>query len=334
VNRITNRLIAPLTLVASAVILQTNSLSQTVANESFSERPLSAGIPAATVTDPDWNTEWSGSGASSGYFSIVDPVPDLEYTVSGGGSILGGSRALMITTAPEPVPVSLSVSREFDYPLTTTYFRFLLRVPNSGTGTDQVEINMHAGSSVFHTFRFNPQNPTPPVGRLFFLFGGGGFGYSLSGTSTTTHLIVFMSGSDGSYAYWIDPAYGSFNSPKRQEGGSGTGPRFDKISVGVSSTDGGGPTTTVLLDEFRIGYTWADVVAPPVTAPLVPNLTIDTASRISWQSINGKAYQVQYSYNLTDWFNYGSTVTGNGQVMQVFDSRDSSNAKYYRVAIP
>jgi hypothetical protein len=169
---------------------------------------------------------------------------------------------------------------------------------------------------------------------LFFLSNGGGPGRNLTGDLSTTHLIVYMIGSDGTVSYWINPSYSSYNSPTGIENQGGLPPQFNEVLVRSISSDAGGPTTTILLDEFCAGYTWADVVTPPVMAPLVPNLDIDTASRIRWQSINGKTYQVQYSYNLTDWFNYGSAVTGNGHIMQVFDSRDSAPAKYYRVAIP
>ena len=41
---------------------------------------------------------------------------------------------------------------------------------------------------------------------------------------------------------------------------------LSSVGFGISSDDTGGPTSTAIFDELRIGYTWADVVPPtPVT---------------------------------------------------------------------
>ena len=134
------------------------------------------------------------------------------------------------------------------------------------------------------------------------------------------------------YSFWIDPAFGGYGSPKITDSSSTNA--FDGISLNIASSDSAGPSTTVILDEFRLGYTWVDVVLPPAISVLVPDVAIAPAIKLHWQSQTGKIYQVQYSYDWATWFTLGSAISGYNQMKEVFDSTDPSAKKYYRVQVP
>jgi len=66
---------------------------------------------------------------------------------------------------------------------------------------------------------------------------------------------------------------------------------------------------------------------------LVPDVAILQAVKLHWQSQTGKTYQVQYSYDLLTWFNLGSTISGNNQIKEVFDSANADAKKFYRIQV-
>ena len=249
----------------------------------------------------------------------------------------GGDRALQLSTAPEPVPIPLGVTRTFANQNTTMYFSFLMRVPASGTGSDKIEVKLLSGSSLIRSIRFTPTNPSPPVGNLGIFTETGGVSYPVAGDGSQTHLIVFQfTPSSGGYSYslWIDPAYSGYSSPKGSGSTSGSVPNsFDGLSLNIASADSAGPTTTVIVDELRLGYTWSSVVLPPPEPSLVPDVALGQAFNLRWQSQSGKTYQVQYTYDLTTWFNFGSPVSGNGQIKEVFDAKNSDAKKFYRIQV-
>jgi hypothetical protein len=70
--------------------------------------------------------------------------------------------------------------------------------------------------------------------------------------------------------------------------------------MSVSSEDTGGPSTSLAIDEIRVGYTWNDVVPPSTTQAVVPQLSIAPAVAVNWQSRTNKTYQPQRSYDLTN----------------------------------
>jgi hypothetical protein len=108
---------------------------------------------------------------------------------------------------------------------------------------------------------------------------------------------------------------------------------FNSLGLAISSTDTGGPTTRMAIDEIRLGYTWNDVVPQGPATPLVPDLQITNAVKLKWQSVAGKTYQVQASYDLSAWSNFGSSIQGDGAIKSVFDSADSDAKRFYRVQI-
>ncbi len=133
--------------------------------------------------------------------------------------------------------------------------------------------------------------------------------------------------------YWLNPT-NTYSSPSNLEyGGSiASSATFSTLGFEVISTDTGGPSTSITIDEIRVGYLWADVV-PPAPVELVPQVTISPAIKLRWQSQTGKTYQPQYSYDLATWFDLGSTVTGNGQLKELFDASETDSKKFYQIQI-
>jgi len=67
----------------------------------------------------------------------------------------------------------------------------------------------------------------------------------------------------------------------------------------------------------------------PVTA------TIQPAVQISWDSISGTYYQVQWSADLATWSNFGSPILGDGSTLAVSDPTAGKDKRFYRVfALP
>ena len=324
--------------LVAAISLFARASAQLIAYESFSDVALGSGISASGSDSFGWTAPWAGAGVTDSHLQIVDPTPDLSYQITGGALLTGGNRALLLTTNPEPLASTLFATRNFPNLNTTFYISFLMRLPISGTGSDSIDIHLMNGTTTVVRFAIRPFNPGPPAGHLWGFTGAtgeSGSANSLSGDNSKIHLIVIEARLAGSgNSYFINPFVNPGSTyPGLPGGTSKTGP-FDRIGLSVRSTDTSGPTTTVLIDEIRIGYTWSDVVPPGPAPALVPDVTINQAVKLRWQSQSGKTYQVQYSYDLLNWFNFGATISGNNQVKEVFDSADADAKKFYRIQVP
>lgn len=311
-----------------AFIFVNNATGQSFAYESFTNLPLGSGITTGPSDSFGWSSGWSGVGLSNSHFQIIAPVPSLSYQISGGGLIQGGNRALQLSTNPEPVPIPLSVTRNLPSQNTTIYLRFLLRFSAIGTGTDSFQINLRKGSDISRLIRITPvEQPSSYIGYVgLFNFDGGGGSSGVTGDTSMTHLVVLRL-TNSACSIWFDPSYTS--SPFHTTSGQSAN-IIDGISLNISSTDSVGPTSTIILDEFRLGYTWADVVSPP-DLQLLPTVTIRPAVNLQWQTVIGKKYQVQYSYDLVTWYNQGLSISGTGSIKEAFDSTNSDSSKFYRI---
>ena len=88
---------------------------------------------------------------------------------------------------------------------------------------------------------------------------------------------------------------------------------------------------SVIIDEFRMGYTWVDVVpqaAPPV---ILPSLEIKPAVMLEWQKEVGKTYQIQYSYDMNNWFDLGQPIQGSDEIQRAYDEISGNDKKFFRV---
>src|ERR1035441_3149684 len=72
-----------------------------------------------------------------------------------------------------------------------------------------------------------------------------------------------------------------------------------------------------------------------VTNGLLPRLLIWPAVELGWVSETNKTYQVQWSTNLmsSNWFNFGSSLPGNGSTNFLFDSTRASPNRFYRIIV-
>jgi hypothetical protein len=264
-----------LALIGTAfqVTFAASALAQSIAYESFAGIPVGSGLAGSGSTATGWtDLGWTNGGDSR--FRVVNPIPGLNYAIAGGAFLDGSDRAVQLTTNPEPVPVGLLASRTFPEQNTTVYFSFLVRPIFIGTGSDTLSLRLSNGVSSLALVALQPD-----VGQQFFnltlLLDGGSGGVGALGSQalypSTTYLIagrITWQIFPATVETWINPpaAYpgnGSQTLTKFELSGPSV---FNSIGFAISSTDSGGPTSTAIFDELRIGYTWADVVPPsPIT---------------------------------------------------------------------
>jgi hypothetical protein len=316
--------------------------AQLIVYESFSEMALGSGISGSGSDSFGWSSPWTGLGTSDSRFQIIDPTPDVAFQIAGGKLISGGNRALLITTAPEPAGSNLFMVRKFARTpriSTSLYFGFLLRIPASGTGTDTVDFHLLSGDTTVMRYAIRPYNNTPPSAYMFGFQGATGEtggGKTIPGDNSQPHLIVIESlrtssqSESYSFDHYVDPGT---TYPGMPGGFTISTQQIDGIGINVKSWDTGGPSTTVIIDEIKVGYTWRDIVNPVENQEIVPDLSIENAIKLRWYSRSGKTYQVQYSFDLTKWFNLGSPIAGDNRFREVFDSTASDAKKLYRVQV-
>lgn len=314
------------------------SSAQLIAYEPFAGLTIGTGISGSAVGAFGWTGPWAGAGTSDNHFQITDPTPDLSYQIVSGTLLQGGDRALILTTNPEPLASPIMVTRSFAPINTTFYISLLLRLSSSGTGSDSIDIHLLRDDVTIVRFPIRPENPGPPAGVLWNVTGLNEPSGSPQGTfsdNAKTFLVVIEAKVAGANpSYWVNAFVNpGITYPGLPASSGRQTDYFNGIGLSVRSTDTAGPTTTVILDEIRIGYTWGDVVPPNPVPALVPDVLIAQAAKIRWQSQTGKTYQIQYSYDLITWFNFGTAVSGNNQIKEVFDSADSDAKKFYRIKI-
>lgn len=61
------------------------------------------------------------------------------------------------------------------------------------------------------------------------------------------------------------------------------------------------------------------------------SLTISQAVALQWQSQVGTTYQVQWSYDMAAWNNFGSPIVGDGSMKTAYDIPGGATKKFYRV---
>jgi hypothetical protein len=168
--------------------------------------------------------------------------------------------------------------------------------------------------------------------------GFSGFGSSKSLLLEQTYMVVLRitrpNSTSISMEYWVDPTGEYFEEPVYS--GSVFGlldSSFNRLSIPIISSDSGGPATSVIFDQLRLGYTWQDVIEQRPVPATIPTLSINTAVDFRWQTEVGMSYQPQYSFDLNTWINLGPIISGNGQIKQVYDSTDGVVRKFFRVQI-
>ncbi len=131
-----------------------------------------------------------------------------------------------------------------------------------------------------------------------------------------TDLVRYNQSATGDYGDWWSTGA---HTPRVQDafGTAGATP-----NLGVELT---------LLDV--IGY---NLVTVPPAAPAIKSSGVSGGTfSLSWSSIAGRSYQVQYRTNITQvgWINLGSPVTANSTIASTTDSIGSNARRYYRVGL-
>jgi hypothetical protein len=313
---------------------------QNIAYESFAGLPVDAVLAGSGANASGW-TDSGWIGGSAPHFQAIDSAPNLTYQITNGAFIDGSNRAAQLTTNPEPIPSLLLCSRSLPPQNSTVYVSFLARASAIGTGSDSIDVRFNDESTLLGRITFKPDQAQQYLQMDLPTDGSGsGGGSTLRLYASQTYFIVIRitrpTSSSFSLDAWVNPpAAIPQNSGRRMSKAVSISATFNSLALAISSTDSGGPTTTMSVDEIRIGYTWDDVVLPAdmPPSPTVPNLAIEAAVKIKWQSVAGKSYQVQSSYDLATWTNFGSPITGDGTIKSIFDAADEDDQKFYRVQI-
>ena len=184
------------------------------------------------------------------------------------------------------------------------------------------------------------QAPPESSGTQFFVFGtAGAIGYISQNVATVpgqTYMLSFYFENVGGgmttefLVNWnTSKIYDVLNSP--DSGG------WSNFTFYLTATS----TNTVLQfagrDDNLVGYLALDVVNLIPIPSLNPSVTKagPSAIALTWNTLAGQAYQVQYSTNLasTNWLNL-STATAAGQTLSVTNPTSSNPLGFYRIAVP
>lgn len=321
-----------LPIVAIALLSVASTKAQLLSYESFSGMAL--GTVSGTGSD---SSGWVGSGwsnAVSPYYQCADPTPDLTYQFpSSSRYIDGGNRALQITTAPEPTSGTNRAYRVISAQNTTLHASFLVRVATVGSGTDAIEFNVGDSTNAVGRVVFTPTLDGTAMNCA--LVAPNGFSWG-SGPQLpigqTTHVVMRLARTSSTLykvQYWVN---GVMSSAFDLENTVAANAVLSRVSLTSYSGDSGGPASSLIVDDIRVGYTYDDVLPSALPAQEVTTLAVEPAIRVSWLSNTNTTYQVQKSYNLTNWSNIGSSVSGNGGYLEYFDSINDSKA-FYKVLI-
>lgn len=250
------------------------SLAAPLATESFTY-DVGAGLGGQ-----NGGTGWAGAWVDTAPGSadqIVDPNPNLNHSVNGGGSVLGGDRALRhsgnsdtaayreLSSAVASADVYVSFLLRFDGGITTDDFAAFWLAPSAnGNHVDRPNIGIKAnlgpgGSDIFARLYLGGEEYDSvqlAIGETYLVVG------HLSMTAGASHYNVFD--------LWVNPDFGDASSPDASAADSAdTSNNITSFTyVGLRSVNLG-PSDVVLFDELRIGTTWADVVPVPEPATIL-----------------------------------------------------------------
>jgi len=117
----------------------------------------------------------------------------------------------------------------------------------------------------------------------------------------------------------------------------GNGRTVISEDIYIDSAAGSQVRIRLLDDPFtdNSGSLWVclEPLAGALVGTPVDPVRINRAVQMSWKSTYGADYQVQWASVLAtnEWFNFGWPIPGTGSDECVFDSTDSTNARFFRV---
>ncbi len=287
-----------------------------------------AGQGAATN---GWTSPWAGNALP--YLKAAAAPAALNYQVPARGGLTSGAGCLETTTAPEPISGEPSLTRSFTPTKADLYVGFTFQISAVGSGTDTfyADILTSTGATVA-SYKLTPSRNTTYPGLYWRDQDGSGQGKFLpDGTSASVYFgVMEFRHVDGGYipSVWANPA--AYSTPAFS-GSSAVDEPLAAIRFRVASSDSGGPSTTIRVDNLRIGYTY-DAVVPQVPANAeFPNFAFEPARRITWFGNPALKYRVEVSDDAKTWLplNVNYTV-GTNNPMEVFVT-EQGNRKFYRV---
>lgn len=328
----------PMHWIATLLLTASVATAQLIAYESFSGMPTGGGISGSGADATGW-TQSSWQGATAPYHSIGNQAPNMTYQIASGALLNGGDRCAVVSTAPEPTGTIRSVSRAFPTAVSTAFISLLVRPLTIGTGSDVITLTLRGGTNELVSLTLKPNLTQTSLTVGLHNFGGNSGTYRGPIFAGNTYLIAIQFIRTSQTSFFIDAWV---NPPQAMPSSAGVGPvggspawvnvpDLNGLALTASSIDTGGPSTSVAIDEIRIGYTWNDVVPQTNTGTVVPTLSIAPAIAVNWQSKTNKSYQPQRSYDMINWTDFGATISGNGQQRNFLDSADQVPKSFYRV---
>ena len=123
--------------------------------------------------------------------------------------------------------------------------------------------------------------------------------------------------------------------------GSYSTANFFNDSGDLSYNPQGGFVIALGAESDSLAINSGQVYFSDFSVTLLPEVTeqiqakIYTAVEVSWQSVTGQFYQVQYTPSLSPatWTNFGSPVVGDGTEKSVYDQTRNRNKQFYRVLV-
>ncbi|MDQ6632306.1 MAG: LamG domain-containing protein [Verrucomicrobiota bacterium] len=148
------------------------------------------------------------------------------------------------------------------------------------------------------------------------------------------HHAVFTSSTNGQYLYLDGTFLVSSNAIILNHANRSS------ISFGAGNCTCGGPNN-VFKPRFKGAISKVRIYNRTLSAGEVQQMYLDEAAldfsikpavELMWSTINNQVYQVQSSFDLTNWNNIGSSILGIGGFTNQFYSVDSSN-KFFRLKL-
>lgn len=242
---------------------------QPIASESFDYN-------TGSIAGQNGGTGWAGAWTGNSGQAVIDTTGDeLSFTVTDGGSILGGDRALQVTNNSNTL-----LTRFFDADLTgdDIFISFLFRW-DSGTmenndflGLWYDEDSFSNGTSIPNIgLKANGGNGST-TGDFFIRTTSSGGVFSTDLVQGETYFVVghlYREGASANYnryALYVNPAYGDDGTPAALfsgDSGLDTINLFGMRSVNFSNG------LTITVDELRFGEDWASVVPIPEPGTII-----------------------------------------------------------------
>ena len=267
--------------------------------EPFDYSSGSAVIGQTDPYSPVGGPTWARAGTANANSALVHQVASGSLTgPSGFPASIGNAGSMMNADSTEYARMSLGSQYGVN---ATLYYSLLLDVPSTN-GFTIAHSNVNAandGIVSFNNATGAGVRPSIFAGELTMRLGAGANTYNLgvrastTAASTTyfsgdltpgqTYLVVVEyasgapAGTGGINSLWINPSsatFGAGSAPAADGSTAGTysatasNDHSDSLIIGAGIAAGADPNQT-LIDEIRVGTTWADVTAVPEPSTLV-----------------------------------------------------------------